>query len=155
MFYDANLELRAFEWDGAQWTQRPGTASGILAFDTARGAVLDFNGNRLLLETATPAAAIPYGTPCGGTATATSLTAFGVPRPGAQYVAVESCCIEPVGHTLEEELGRAVRRRWDLAGRPDTEDGVLAAARVAIDDMAHRLSPTRLDEMRESVRAWR
>ena len=77
----SNGQWHRFEWNGAQWTPRF-LSSGVLAFDTRRGAMLRYQ--RLLLETESTAvaSATDIGAPCGGTTTPTSLSAFGLPRPG-------------------------------------------------------------------------
>ncbi|MDO8349015.1 MAG: hypothetical protein Q7T30_02175, partial [Planctomycetota bacterium] len=72
---------RRFEYDGTQWTPLF-QDSGLLSYDTVRGRMLNYRPEALTVTTTTPATAPSHGVPCGGTTTETSLTAFGVPRPG-------------------------------------------------------------------------
>lgn len=74
--------LGRVEWDGAQWIT-VGGAPGALAYDPQRGAMLAYTADGFVIESQAPASAVDFGSPCGGSATATSLTAFGVPRVGS------------------------------------------------------------------------
>jgi hypothetical protein len=73
--------FQRYEWDGVQWTQQF-PSSGVLAFDSVRDAMISYTGDVLRTESTHIAGVTNYGTPCGGTNVATSLTAFGLPRPG-------------------------------------------------------------------------
>ncbi|MCA8963786.1 MAG: hypothetical protein H6838_03445 [Planctomycetes bacterium] len=70
-----------FEWDGAVWSQTSDPV-GELAYDAQRDAMLCYDTNKLLVDSASPAVAGLFGAGCGGTATVTSLMPFGAPRWG-------------------------------------------------------------------------
>ena len=76
-----NANGQRLEWDGVAWTQRF-AASGELILDTRRGAMLTYGPGSFTGEFAALARTDDYGSPCGGSATATSLVAFGSARPG-------------------------------------------------------------------------
>ena len=85
---DGNLELHRYAWDGSNWTI-VGDYDGVIAFDGHRGTLLACNALGLRSFTSQAATAVHFGTPCGGTTTATSLTAFGRPRPGNRALHVD------------------------------------------------------------------
>jgi hypothetical protein len=70
-----------FEWDGQVWAlTQPGAAQRC--YDPARDAVIEYDSARLLTTSPVPAVRDDFGSPCGGSRTRTSLTAFGAPRLG-------------------------------------------------------------------------
>jgi hypothetical protein len=79
--YNSNAALQRHEWDGTSWTA-VSPYRGVIAFDQRRSLLLACNANALTTFSTQPATAMHSGMPCGGTTTATSLSAFGAPRPG-------------------------------------------------------------------------
>lgn len=77
-----NLWLRVMQWNGSSWS---GTSDpiGEYAFDTVRGTTYIVRSADTLVYSTAHATAVDYGSPCGGTSTVTSLSAFGRPRFGA------------------------------------------------------------------------
>lgn len=69
------------EWTGTNWQSR-GTSFGSTAWDSRRGALLGYAAQQFVVGSPTPATVQDFGTPCGGSTTTTSLSAFGKPRPG-------------------------------------------------------------------------
>ena len=86
--FDSNFLPYRHSWDGSTWTIA-GDYVGVLAYDGRRGTLLTCNVAGLQAVTAQAATAVHFGTPCGGSTTATSLTAFGLPRPGNRALHVD------------------------------------------------------------------
>lgn len=76
------------EWNGIQWLPVDG-AFGSLAYDSVRNGMLVQTNSYLLVESTQPASAVSVGNGCGGSTISTSLTAFGLPRPGNQDLHVD------------------------------------------------------------------
>ncbi|MCU0865918.1 MAG: hypothetical protein MUC36_19205 [Planctomycetes bacterium] len=72
-----------FTWNGATWTESH-PATGETAIDPVTGMTLILNINRTVVSTDVPATIASYGSGCGGTANAPSLTTFGRPVVGSQ-----------------------------------------------------------------------
>ncbi|MCR9244730.1 MAG: hypothetical protein NXI31_06845 [bacterium] len=78
---DPQFGSAEYAWDGAQWTQID-NEQGPVTYDPARNVLFEYGTTALTLSTTNPASATHYGDGCGGQTIATTLTAFGRPRPG-------------------------------------------------------------------------
>ncbi|MCA8949591.1 MAG: hypothetical protein KDE27_08820 [Planctomycetes bacterium] len=73
-----------YEWDGATWQPLNGEV-GALAIDTQDNNTVVYSTTGTFVESTTSATANAYGSPCGGSVTATSLSPFGRPLLGGNH----------------------------------------------------------------------